>query len=242
MNIVGIIPARFASTRFPGKPLAMISGKTLIERVWRQAKKSKKLTDIIIATDDQRIFDAAQSFGAKAVMTSKNCKSGTDRLAEAVKTAAKGAQIIINIQGDEPVISPRLVDKIAGSLQKDRGLVAATAAFPLKDRKELLNPNVVKVVFDKEFNALYFSRYPIPYPRHRENCAGYYKHIGIYGYRRDFLLKFALWGQTPLEMAEQLEQLRILEKGGRLKVVICDRDSFGVDVPADIRKIERLIK
>lgn len=242
MKIVGIIPSRFASTRFPGKPLAMISGKTLIERVWRQAKKSRKLTDVIIATDDPRIAAAAERFGAKVVMTSKNCKSGTDRLAQAVKKAAKGAQIVINIQGDEPVISPGLIDKISGSLQDDPGLGAATAAFPLHDKKELLSPDVVKVVFDKKYNALYFSRYPIPYPRRQESPTGYFKHIGIYGYRRGFLLKFAHWGQTPLEKAEQLEQLRILEKGGRLKVVISARDSFGVDVPSDIRKIERLIK
>ena len=174
-------------------------------------------------------------------MTSKACKSGTDRLAEAVRKAAKGAQLVINIQGDEPVISPGLIDKIAAVLQNNPGLGAATAAFPVRDKKELLSPNVVKVVFDNEHNALYFSRYPIPYPRRSSSPIGYFKHIGIYGYRRGFLLKFADWGQTKLEKAEQLEQLRILRKA-EVKVVISDRDSFGVDVPSDIRKIERLIK
>ena len=241
MKIVGIIPARYDSTRFQGKPLALIAGTSLIERVWHRAKKSRKLSEVYIATDDLRIKKAAEGFGAKVVMTSKACRSGTDRLAEAVRKTAKAADIVINIQGDEPLIPPGLIDGIAASLIKDPGLCAATAAFAIRDRKELANPNVVKVVFDGEFNALYFSRYPVPFPRRHASPIGY-KHIGIYGYRRGFLLKFALWPQTPLEKAEQLEQLRILEMGERIRVVISDSDSFGVDVPADIRKIERLIK
>lgn len=242
MNIVGIIPSRYASTRFPGKPLKLIAGRTLIERVWRQAKKCKALSEVYIATDDIRIRDAALAFGAKVVMTSKTCKSGTDRLAEAALTAAKGADIIINIQGDEPVISPALIGSIAQCLKTDRSLMAATAAYPLKSKEEINSPNVVKVVLDLRQYALYFSRYPVPYPRNEKKSTGYYKHIGIYGYRRGFLLKFAGWSQTPLERTEQLEQLRILEKGERIKVVISKVDSFGVDVPADIKKIERLIR
>ena len=241
-RIVGIIPARYASTRFPGKPLAMISGITLIERVWRQAKKSRMLSEVIIATDDLRIKKAAEAFGAKVVMTPASCASGTDRLARAVKIAAKGAQVIINIQGDEPLIPPSLIDGVARCLAKDPKLQAATAVFPLKDAKETVSPNVVKVVFDKKFNALYFSRYPLPFPRRPKSAAGNFKHIGIYGFRRGFLLKYASWEQTPLERTEQLEQLRILENGEKIRVVISNSDSFGVDVPSDIRKIERLIK
>jgi len=242
MRIAGIIPARFASTRFPGKPLALIAGKTLIERVWRQAKKSRKLSEVYIATDDSDIQRTAEGFGAEVIMTSKLCRSGTDRLAEAARKAARGAELVINIQGDEPVISPALIDRIAECLQKDPGLPAATAAFPLTDKKAIADPNVVKVVFDLEHNALYFSRYPVPFPRRPQSPSGYFKHIGIYGYRRGFLLEFAAWKQTPLEKAEQLEQLRILEMGGKIRVVISNKDSFGVDVPADIQKIERLIK
>ena len=172
MNIVGIIPSRYASTRFPGKPLKLIAGKSLIERVWRQAKKCRSLSEVYIATDDARIRDAALAFGAKVVMTSKACKSGTDRLAEAAKKAARNADIIINIQGDEPVISPALIDSIAGCLKKDKKLAAATAAFPLRSTGELNSPNVVKVVMDSKKNALYFSRYPIPYPRRPKSPIG----------------------------------------------------------------------
>ena len=241
-NIVGIIPSRYGSTRFPGKPLALIKGQSLIERVWRQAKKSRLLTEVIIATDDLRIKKAAEGFGAKAIMTPKSCRSGTDRLAIAVKKATRTADIVINIQGDEPLIPPGLIDSIALALKKNPKLGAATAAFPFKDEREVLSPNVVKVVFDKDFNALYFSRCPIPFSMRPDNPAVHYKHIGIYGYRKSFLLKFAGWRQTPLERTEQLEQLRILEHGEKLKVVLAKSDSFGVDAPADIQKIERLIK
>jgi len=242
IKIVGIIPSRYGSTRFPGKPLALIKGKSLIERVWKQAKKSRMLTDVIIATDDKKIKGAAEGFGAKVVMTPKSCRSGTDRLAVAVKKVARSADIVINIQGDEPLIPPGLIDSIAIALIKAKDLGAATAAFPFKDEREVSSPNVVKVVFDKDFNALYFSRCPVPFQRCTDVPAVYYKHIGIYGYRKAFLFKFAAWKQTPLEKTEQLEQLRILENGEKLKVVLAKNDSFGVDVPADIQKIERLIK
>lgn len=242
MKIIGIIPSRYASTRFPGKPLALIAGKSLIERVWRQAKKSRLLAEVFIATDDKRIKSAAEAFGAEVIMTSNKCKSGTDRLAEAAKKRAKNASVIINIQGDEPVISPVLIDNVARCFVNDAGLAAATAAYPLKFKDELNSPNVVKVVLDSKKYALFFSRYPVPFQRNSGGTAQHYKHIGIYGYRRDFLLKFAAWSQSPLEKAEQLEQLRILENGKRIKVVISAVDSFGVDVPADIRKIERFIK
>lgn len=240
MRTIGVIPARYASTRFPGKPLALIAGVLLIERVWRRVKKCKELDDVVVATDDGRIAAAARAFGGRVVMTSPLCATGTDRLAEVARKAEKKAEILINIQGDEPLIAPGLIDRLARALTADRKLPAVTAAFPLHDDNEVANANVVKVVMDKDGNALYFSRSPLPY-RRSSSPVTIYKHLGIYGYRRDFLLRFASWKPSPLEAAEQLEQLRVLENGCRMKVVVSPRDSFGVDVPSDVKKIERLL-
>jgi 3-deoxy-manno-octulosonate cytidylyltransferase (CMP-KDO synthetase) len=237
---IGVIPARYSSTRFPGKPLALIKGKSLIERVWRQAAKSKTLDDIIIATDDARIAAAATAFGGRVALTSPRCASGTDRMAEVARKHEAKADLFINIQGDEPLISPRLIDRLVITLQHDT-VPAVTAVYPLKTAKEQSDPNIVKVVLDCQGYALYFSRCPVPY-RRAANAAPCYKHLGIYGYRRQFLLDFASWKQTPLERTECLEQLRILERGYRIKAVIARHDSFGVDVPSDVTKIERLIK
>jgi 3-deoxy-manno-octulosonate cytidylyltransferase (CMP-KDO synthetase) len=241
MRIIGVIPARYGSTRFPGKPLALINGRSLIEWVWRQARKSRELDDVIVATDDQRIADAAGRFGARTVLTSARCTSGTDRMAEVARRAEKKADIFINIQGDEPLIAPSLIDGLALALRRDRSVAAVTAVYPTRETAERENPNVVKVVTDRQGYALYFSRCAVPYPRSGApvRC---FKHLGIYGYRRDFLLRFASWNQTPLEKTECLEQLRILEMGYRIKTVIARRDSFGVDVPGDVKKIERLMK
>jgi 3-deoxy-manno-octulosonate cytidylyltransferase (CMP-KDO synthetase) len=241
MQIIGVIPARYDSTRFPGKPLALIKGKSLIERVWRQARKARKLDDIIIATDDDRIQKAAEAFGARVVLTSRTCKCGTDRLAEVARKTPASAGIFINIQGDEPLIPPALIDELAETLRATPGLPAVTAAYPLNDEREYMDPNVVKVVVDEKSHALFFSRSPLPYRRSKGTMTCY-KHLGIYGYRRHFLLRFTGWPQTPLEKIEQLEQLRILEKGYRIKVVLSGRDSYGVDVPDDVKKIERLLK
>ncbi|MFH1369267.1 MAG: 3-deoxy-manno-octulosonate cytidylyltransferase [Elusimicrobiota bacterium] len=241
MRIIGVIPSRYASTRFPGKPLRLIKGKSLIRRVWEQSKKSRYLDDVIVATDDKRIADEVRSFGGTVVMTSRNCKSGTDRLAEVAWKYERSAGIILNIQGDEPLIHPGLIDRIARELARDRRLMIATAVFPLKRQKDIDNPNIAKVVIDKDGFAVYFSRSPIPFNRGRGSVR-YFKHIGIYGYRRDFLLKYAKWLQTPLEKAEKLEQLRVIESGEKIMTVIADKDSPGVDVPDDIRKIEKLIK
>lgn len=240
MRTIGVIPARYASTRFPGKPLALIAGTPLIERVWRRVKKCTELDDVIVATDDDRIAAAVHAFGGRVAMTSVTCASGTDRLAEVARMAEKKADILINIQGDEPLIAPGLIDRLARALAADKQLPAVTAAYPLRDDNEVANANVVKVVMDKNGNALYFSRSPLPY-RRSSSPVRIYKHLGIYGYRRDFLLRFAAWKPSPLEAAEQLEQLRVLENGCRMKVVLSPRDSFGVDVPADIKKIERLL-
>ena len=241
MESIGIIPSRFASKRFPGKPLALIKGKTLIERVWARAKKSRLLGEVVIATDDKRIFDAARSFKAKAVMTSRSCKSGTDRLAEVARKKGRKFDIFINIQGDEPLISPALIDGLVSALKKDRFAQVVTAVYPISDKKEISNPNVVKAVLDRNGYAIYFSRCAVPFNRQGGKVA-YYKHLGIYGYKRDFLKLFASMAQTPLEKAEQLEQLRIIENGFKIKAVISRQDSFGVDVPSDIKKIERMVK
>lgn len=240
MRIVGVIPSRYASTRFPGKPLAKIKGKSLIRRVCERCMMSRLLDDVIVATDDIRILDEVRSFGGRVVMTSRNCRSGTDRLAEVALKHEKKAGILINIQGDEPLIPPSLIDGIAGALLKDPSAGAATAAFPLFEKEDINNPNIAKVVFDKKGYAVYFSRSAIPYNRDGGRVK-YFKHIGIYGYRRDLLLKFSKWPQSAMEKAEQLEQLRIIDNGCKIKVIVSPADSFGVDLPSDVRKIEKLI-
>ena len=241
MKICAVIPARFASTRFPGKPLALIAGKPLIERVWRRAMQANKIDEVVIATDDPRIASVAEEFGAQVVMTSVRCKTGTDRLAEVARTMKSGSDAFINVQGDEPLISPVLIDRLAGALRKNISLHAVTAAYPLVLADDSDNPNIVKVVRDKNGNALYFSRSPVPFNRTKKPCV-YLKHIGIYGYRREFLLKCSAWPRGILEKIEELEQLRILENGYSLHVVMSPSDSFGVDVPADIKKIEQLLR
>ncbi|MCB4792490.1 MAG: 3-deoxy-manno-octulosonate cytidylyltransferase [Elusimicrobia bacterium] len=240
MKIIGVIPARYDSTRLPGKPLIKIKGQYLIERVYRQALKSKTLDDIIIATDDRRIEAVCKTFGAKTLMTSRACRTGTDRLAEVARKLNKEAGILINIQGDEPLISPFLIDNIAKAIRSDKGIVMATAAYHIKVKQEIRDPNVVKVVFDKDKNAVYFSRFPIPFNRGYGKTK-HYKHIGIYAYRKDFILRFSALKQTPLEKAEKLEQLRALENGYKIKVIISAVDSFGVDIPEDIKKIEKML-
>lgn len=240
MNICAVIPARYGSTRFPGKPLALIAGKTLIERVWRQAMKARGIDAVAIATDDGRIADAARAFGATVVMTSVRCKTGTDRLAEAARSLGRTYDAFINVQGDEPLIAPALISRVAAALRKCPD-GAVTAAFPLSAPADISSPHVVKVVRDRAGNALYFSRAPLPFNRSGA-AVGYLKHIGIYGYCRDFLLRYAGWPRTPLEKAEELEQLRILERGHPIRVVMAPADSYGVDVPKDIQKIERLLR
>ncbi len=241
MRIIGVIPARYGSSRFPGKPLIAIKGVPLIERVWRRASRSKRLDDIIVATDDSRIADAVRAFGGKAVMTSPRCASGTDRLAEVARKTEPRAGIFINIQGDEPLIPPALIDKLAGGLLQDKSVPAITAAARMTDPGEISNPNIVKVVCDRRGKALYFSRASIPFQRSGDK-GRYLKHIGIYGYRRQFLLEYAGWPRTALERAEQLEQLRILEHGYSLRVVVTTYAAHGVDVPEDIASIERLLQ
>jgi 3-deoxy-manno-octulosonate cytidylyltransferase (CMP-KDO synthetase) len=243
-SILGIIPARYASTRFLGKPLAKIAGKPLLQHVVERCGQAKYLTKLIVATDDERIRAFAEKF-CHVEMTSAEHPSGTDRAAEVAKRIPCDA--VINIQGDEPLLDPAVIDAVATALAN---APMSTAATPIRERKEYDNPNVVKVVVNLAERALYFSRRTIPYVRdaasgsRSEQLAAFpfLKHIGIYGYRRDTLLKLVGFPQSPLERAEKLEQLRALENGIELAVVRVDYDSIGVDVPEDVARVEKRLK
>jgi len=233
MKVIGIIPARWASTRFPGKVLAVLAGKPMIQHVWERCKESKKLTDIIIACDEEKVKAAARSFGAKVVMTSKDHPSGTDRIAEAVKDI--DADIIINIQGDEPLIQPSVIDSLADALLNGNAPMA-TVIKVLSDKKDLDNPNVVKVTINEKSEALSFSRLPI-----KTNNGTYYKHLGIYAYRKDFLMTYKDLPESALEKRERLEQLRALQAGYVIKTVLTDIETIGVDTPEDLARVEKLM-
>jgi len=240
-KVAVVIPARYGSTRFPGKPLALIKGKPLVQRVLERIKQCKNINLAAVATDDQRIYDAVKGLGFEVFMTPETCKSGTDRIAFVAQKYLLDCDIFINVQGDEPLIDPALVDALASELLKNDSLECITAAFPISRKEDIENPNIVKVVFDQNGYALYFSRSPIPY--NRDNGAHeYFKHIGIYGYKRDFVINFAKSPSTALEKAESLEQLRALEAGKKIKVIKALKDSIGVDSPSDIAKVERQIK
>ena len=244
MKILGIIPARYASTRFPGKPLALIAGKPLIQRVVEQCQRAKSLSEVIVATDDERIRDAAQKF-CRVEMTRADHPSGTDRIAEVADRC--GGDAIVNIQGDEPLIDPGVVDAVAGALKQNEMSTAATA---IKNPAEYDNPNVVKVVVNAAGRALYFSRRTIPYLREAasrsvdEQLAAFpfLKHLGIYGYRAETLLRLVTFPVSPLENAEKLEQLRALDNGIQIAVMRVNYDSIGVDRPEDVEWVERYLK
>ncbi len=242
MQAIGVIPARWGSTRFKGKVLAKINGKPMIEHVWRRARQSRLLTDVIIACDDQRIAKAAEKFGAKAVLTARDHASGTDRIAEAAANVA--AEVIVNIQGDEPLIEHGIIDDLVTVLSKAPDCVMATTIKVVRTKEELENPNVVKAVIDAAGNALYFSRSVIPYDRDKAGVGKikYYKHLGIYAYRKDFLLKFKDMPKSRLERAEQLEQLRALEAGVKIKTVLTDVETVGVDTPEDLARVENILR
>lgn len=241
MKTVGIIPARYSSTRFPGKPLALILGTSLIQRTYDNAKKAKTLDELIVATDDSRIFEHVLSFGGQAVFTSPDCLTGSDRVAEAAKQYPE-AQIIVNIQGDEPCIDPSTIDKAVLALQQDEEALVATAATPLTEEEAQLS-SVVKCVLDARGRALYFSRALIP--AGKENSfrpeIPYLRHIGLYVFRREFLFQYAQLSPTPLMLAEDLEQLKILEHGYKVHVVTVTGFSPGVDLPEDIQKVEKIL-
>jgi 3-deoxy-manno-octulosonate cytidylyltransferase (CMP-KDO synthetase) len=233
-----IIPARYASTRFPGKPLAQIHGHPMIEYVYKKALKVRGVNDVIVATDDERIKEAVRLFGGKVVMTSESCASGTDRVAEAALSI--DADIVVNVQGDEPAIEPLAIEKAIEPLLKDDNLPMATLMAPIRNEAELDNINIVKVVGDLQGNALYFSRSLIPNSA-RGNKYAPHKHIGLYVYRRDFLLKISKLPKTPLEETEQLEQLRVLENGYKIRLVEIAESFFGVDTPEQLKQIEALL-
>ena len=233
MSAVAIIPARWASTRFPGKPLAMLAGRPLVRHVWERCLRAKKISRVIVATDDMRIAEAAFDFGAEIALTSPKHPTGSDRLAEVAKKLS-GVSIILNVQGDEPTISPRLIDRLVADMEKNPRAEMVTAATPFADAAAVANPNNVKVVTDRLGHALYFSRSAIPFDRDGAGLAKPLHHLGIYGYRRAFLLRFVKWKPTPLEQAEKLEQLRALEMGARIRVVLTKDRSIGVDTPEDL--------
>ncbi len=242
MKVLGVIPARWASTRFEGKMLALLEGRPLIEHVWRQAKKSQVLEDVLIACDDQRILKVAKSFGANAVMTAQDHESGTDRIAEAV--AKINVDVIVNVQGDEPLIDPQVIDGLAKVLLKDSQLVMATVIKRIENENDLNNPNVVKALVDCAQNALYFSRSAIPYNRGNKSfkeCV-YYKHIGLYAYRKDFLIGFKNLPFSKLEVTEKLEQLRVLDAGYKIRTIETHHESIGVDTPEDLERVRHLMK
>ena len=239
MKAAAIIPARWASTRFPGKPLFLISGKPLIQHVWERCQAAKSLSEVIVATDDMRIAEAAFAFGAAVSLTSPKHQSGTDRIAE-VAAALRGFRHILNVQGDEPAVEPRLIDRLVRVLQNEPKLKMVTAATPFEDESEAGNPNNVKVVTARDGRALYFSRSRIPFQRDDSASAALPPlwHIGIYGYRHDFLAQFVRWKPTPLERLERLEQLRALEHGAAIHVVRTRYRALGVDTPEDVGRLE----
>jgi 3-deoxy-manno-octulosonate cytidylyltransferase (CMP-KDO synthetase) len=242
MKTAGIIPARYGSSRFPGKPLALIAGKPLIGHVVEQCQKAHSLSEIIVATDDTSIWEVAQAY-CRAEMTEPDHASGTDRIAEVARNCACDA--VINIQGDEPMIDPKVIDAVAAALSREE---MSTAAAPIEELSEWESPNVVKVVVNAAGQALYFSRRAIPYVRTAATSAEqlaafpFLKHVGIYGYRRQTLLRLVKFPVSPLERAERLEQLRALENGIQIAVVRVDHDSIGVDVPADVKRVEQMLQ
>ena len=238
MKTIGVIPARFASTRFPGKVLANIDGKPMIRHVWEKATLCKELDEVLIACDHEDVFKAAQNFKARVVMTDPNHPSGSDRIAEAVKDLK--VDIVVNIQGDEPFIDPRTIDALAVLLKQDAKILMGTVIKAITDEADLLNPNVVKCVVDDQGYALYFSRSPIPYHRDKNTPLGTknYKHLGLYAYRKDFLMEFTNWPKGILESIEELEQLRVLEHGVKIKTTVTTYESIAVDTPQDLQKAQ----
>ena len=239
-RILGVIPARYASSRFPGKALATLGSKTMLQHVWERVNMARYLTDAVIATDDQRIYAAARSFGAAVRMTRSDHVSGTDRVAEVASTG--DAELIVNIQGDEPLIDPAAIDAAILPLTHEPAIQMGTLKKKIEDPREVDDPNVVKVVTNRFQNAIYFSRSTIPYVRGPVAGAAtiHYKHIGLYVYRRDFLLRYSDLPIGPLEEAERLEQLRALENGFKIRVVETEYESLGVDTPEDLARVSQL--
>ena len=244
MKIIGVIPARYASTRFPGKPLHVIAGKPLIQHVVEQCQRAQSLSKVVVATDDTQIWEVAEKF-CDVEMTRADHPSGTDRIAEVAER--HDCDALVNIQGDEPLIDPQVIDAVAAALENAE---MSTAATTVRDSHDYDNPNVVKVVVNRAGQALYFSRRTIPYVRDAASASvekqlaafPFLKHLGIYGYRRSTLLRLVRFPVSPLENAEKLEQLRALDNGVQISVVTVDYESIGVDVPADVQRVESILK
>ena len=248
MKILGIIPARYASTRFPGKPLTMINGKSMIQRVYEQSLKSGLLSDVVVATDDQRIFEAVVAFGGKVMMTSSEHNSGTDRCCEIVEKIGDKYDAVVNIQGDEPFINPEQINQIATLISSEESQIASLCK-PIKNEDELFDENVVKVVIDNKGKALYFSRQTIPFLRKVDKdektwmqARTFYKHIGIYAYKVNVLKEIAALKQSGLELSECLEQLRWLENSYAIKMGVTEFESYSIDTPQDVEKCLKFFK
>lgn len=240
MKVLCVIPARYASTRLPGKPLSMIAGKPMIQHVYERACQAQLPDEVVVATDNELVEKAVLDFGGKAVMTSPDHPSGTDRLAE-VALMYPDIDVIVNVQGDEPMIPPEVIDRLAEAFNGDADLNMATMKVVM-DEEDYENPAAVKVVTDQQGYALYFSRSLMPYPRNKPEGFKVFKHVGIYAYRRNFLLKYAALAPTPLEKAESLEQLRALENGYKIKVLESDFQGIGVDTPEDLAAVNALFE
>lgn len=238
MKFLGVIPSRYASTRLEGKPLKDICGHTMVEWVYKRALKSK-LDSVVIATDDERIVKEVEAFGGNVILTRKDHLNGTSRIAEVCETYTD-YDVIVNIQGDEPLIEPDMINSIIDSFVEDNTIPMSTLKYKLIDMSEIENPNAVKVVTDKNDFAIYFSRSVIPYPRNL-NMNNYYKHVGIYGYKRDFVMEYAKMLSTPLELSESLEQLRVLENGYKIKVLETPYKIIGVDTQEELERVREHI-
>jgi len=238
VTAIAVIPARYAATRFPGKLLADLNGKPLIQHTWERARKLASVSRVLVATDDERISQAVLGFGGEVVMTRADHPSGTDRVAEVARTTS--SDLVVNVQGDEPLIDTKSVDELIRTMSREPAIVMGTLAHPINQESELASPHVVKVVADQEGFALYFSRAPIPFAR-SEGKHPPLRHIGLYVYRRDFLLTLTALAPSPLELTEGLEQLRALEHGYRIRVLISPTPSFGVDTPEDLIRVRELL-
>ncbi|MFA4888259.1 MAG: 3-deoxy-manno-octulosonate cytidylyltransferase [Candidatus Omnitrophota bacterium] len=238
MDVIGVIPARYSSSRFEGKVLAKIAGKPMIQHVWERAKQALTLDDLVIACDHELVARAAEEFGAKVVMTSKGHACGTDRIIEVINPM--DVKVVINIQGDEPLIHPTMIDSVARALLENKNISMATVIKKIEDAALIVDPHVVKVVVDKNNFALYFSRAPIPFLAINSGIKQpvFYKHIGLYGYTKDFLFTYKNLPPSRLEQTECLEQLRVLEEGFRIKVIETKFDTVGVDTPEDLEKVK----
>lgn len=241
MKVLGVIPARQSSKRLPQKLLADIEGKPLIYYTWRQARKARLLDRVVVATDSKVIANVVREFGGDVIMTSARIKTGSDRVAVATrKFRSFHPSIVVNIQGDEPLMPPRAIDGAVRALLDDRQAVMSTIATPFEHDRDIDNPNFVKVILDSEGDALYFSRSRIPYPREAQKH--YLKHLGLYAYRREFLSKYVRMVPTPLEKAEKLEQLRVLENGYKIKVAVGRYKTYEINTPADLREVIKIIR